>query len=133
MKWLTTARDLRRRKARERNGRFVAEGVRTVEELLRSPLAVDAALFTESAASDERAAAAIRALTDRGVPVAQVSDDEFASAADTEHPQGLLAIARQPDGTLDNLVPGPVSRLLVLDGIQDPGNVGTLLRTAAAL
>jgi len=133
VKWLTTARDLRRRKARERNGRFVAEGVRTVEELLRSPLAVDAALFTESAASDERAAAAIRALTDRGVPVAQVSDDEFASAADTEHPQGLLAIARQPDGTLDNLVPGPVSRLLVLDGIQDPGNVGTLLRTAAAL
>jgi TrmH family RNA methyltransferase len=133
VKWLTTARDLRRRKARERNGRFVAEGVRTVEELLRSPLAVEAALYTESAASDERAAAAIGALSARGVPVVQLSDDEFASAADTEHPQGLLAIARQPVGTLDSLVPGAVCRLLVLDGIQDPGNVGTLLRTAAAL
>lgn len=133
MKWLTVARDLRRRKARERNGLFVAEGVRTVEELARSPLEVEAVLATEDAAADERAGAAIAALSARGVPVLQLTDAEFDSAADTEHPQGLLAVARQPRVALDSLPTGDLMRLLVLDAIQDPGNVGTLVRTAAAL
>jgi TrmH family RNA methyltransferase len=133
VKWLTTARDLKRRKARERHGRFVAEGVRTVEELLRSPLAVEAALFTERAAADIRAGMVVRALEGRGVPVFAVSDAEFESAADTEHPQGVLAIARQPDRSLDQLPAAATARLLVLDAIQDPGNVGVLIRTAAAL
>ncbi len=133
MKWLTTARDLKRRKARERNGLFVAEGVRTVEELARSPITVEAVLRAARAASDVRAGAAVRSLAARGVPVLEVSDAEFDSAADTEHPQGLLAIARQPQRTLGTLTLGVHARLLVLDAIQDPGNVGVLIRTAAAL
>lgn len=133
MKWLTTARDLKRRKARERNGLFVAEGVRTVEELARSALVVEAVLVAARVASDDRAGAAVVALAARGVPVLEVTDAEFDSAADTEHPQGLLAIARQPQRSLGALAPGKTTRLLVLDAIQDPGNVGVLIRTAAAL
>ena len=133
MKWLTVARDLKRRKARERNGLFVAEGVRTVEELTRSPLIVEAALVTARAAADARAGAIVGALEARGVPVLQVTDAEFGSAADTEHPQGLLAIARAPRHSLDDVHPGDTARLLVLDAIQNPGNVGVLVRTAAAL
>ncbi|HEY3285726.1 MAG TPA: RNA methyltransferase [Gemmatimonadaceae bacterium] len=133
VKWLTTARDLRRRKSRERNGLFVAEGVRTVEELARSPLTVETVLFTERAVADMRAGMVIRALESRGVPIVPVTDVEFESAADTEHPQGLLAVARQPRHTLEALPVGGTTRLLVLDAIQDPGNVGTLVRTAAAL
>lgn len=133
MKWLTVARDLKRRKARERNGLFVAEGVRTVEELARSPLQVEAVLVTERAAIAERSAAVVGALSTRGVPVLQLTDAEFDSAADTEHPQGVLAVARQPMRALDQLEPGPATRLLILDAIQDPGNVGVLVRTAAAL
>lgn len=132
VKWLTVARDLKRRKARERNGLFVAEGVRTVEELARSPLTVEAALITERAAAEARSGAVAQALTARGVPVLPVTDAEFESAADTEHPQGILAVARQPRRALADLVIGDTTRLLVLDGIQDPGNVGTLIRTAAA-
>ncbi len=133
VKWLTVARDLKRRKARERNGRFVAEGVRTVEELVRSSLAIDALLHTTRAAEDARAGALIAAAGARGVPVLPVSDEEFASAADTEHPQGILAVAQQPRLALDAIDPGASTRLLVLDAIQDPGNVGVLVRTAAAL
>ena len=133
MKWLTTARDLKRRKARERNGLFVAEGVRTVEELARSSLMVEAVLLAARAASDVRARAAVSSLAARGVPVLEVTDAEFDSAADTDHPQGLLAIARQPQRTLDALALGAPARLLVLDAIQDPGNVCVLIRTAAAL
>jgi len=127
------ARDLRRRKARERNGLFVAEGVRTVEELVRSPLMIEGALCTPEAAAEGRSAALVVALEERGVVVSRVPDTEFNTAADTENSQGVLAIAQQPSRSLDSLVLGPSVRLLVLDGIQDPGNVGTLVRTAAAL
>ena len=56
MSLLTVARDLHRRKARERSGHFVAEGLRTVEELLRSGLPVDGILVAESARAVPRAA-----------------------------------------------------------------------------
>jgi TrmH family RNA methyltransferase len=62
-----------------------------------------------------------------------VSEAEFASAAGTDSPQGILAIAEVPSRSLATLdLPGR-ARLLVLDAIQDPGNVGTIVRTAAAL
>jgi TrmH family RNA methyltransferase len=62
-----------------------------------------------------------------------VDPREFASAAETESPQGILAIAEVPDRTLDALSGRETLRLLVLDAVQDPGNVGTIVRTAAAL
>ena len=132
MSLLTQARDLRRRRARERHGLFVAEGVRTVEELLASPLAVRGLLAATSAAGGDRAARLLAAARARGVPVELVTEAEFASAADTEAPQGVLAVARAPALALDDVPTPPGARLLVLDALQDPGNVGTIVRTAAA-
>jgi TrmH family RNA methyltransferase len=132
---LTLARDLKRRKARERQQLFVCEGVRAVEELLRSPLTVRGALVARQLRDVPRGAELERSLREHKVELAEVSPQEFASAADTESPQGVLAVAEVPARTLDN-VPREVHDrllLLVLDAIQDPGNVGTILRTAAAL
>jgi RNA methyltransferase, TrmH family len=132
---LTVARDLTRRKARERSGLFVAEGIRTVEELLASPLRITGALTCDLIDRTPRGAVLVAALHGRDVDVVRVSEREFLSASDTENPQGILAVAEQPVHTLGSAATpdaGPV-RLLVLDGIQDPGNVGTLLRTAYAL
>ena len=133
MKLLTLARDLRRRKARERQGLFVAEGVRTVEELVRSPLEMLGALAVPSFGDSDRGRALASTLAARAVDVITVSEQDFASAADTETPQGILAIGRIPPRQLDGLAIPPFARLLVLDGVQDPGNVGTIIRTAAAL
>ena len=131
---LTLARDLKRRKARERKGYFVAEGVRTVEELLASRRAVTGALVCPAIHATSRGAALLAALQSRGVETVEVSDKEFESAADTENPQGVLAIAKAPSATLSALdLPNGPLRLLVLDGVQDPGNAGTLVRTGAAL
>lgn len=129
---LTLARDLGRRKARERQHRFVAEGIRAVEELLASELKVVGALVTEHLGSGERGRTLRHALEERGIPVNEVTEADFASAAQTEHPQGVLAVAEVPDRSLARW-DGPVRRILVLDAVQDPGNVGTILRTAAAL
>jgi TrmH family RNA methyltransferase len=131
VKLLTLARDLRRRKARERQGLFVTEGVRAVEELLASPLHVHGLLAAPGLAHTPRGAALLAAAGAAGAPVTHVSDADFASAAETDTPQGVLAVAEVPRADLHALPAGPL-RLLVLDAVQDPGNVGTLLRTAAA-
>lgn len=133
MRMLTLARDLKRRKARERQGLFVAEGVRTVEELLASPLNLRGVLASDQVDRTPRGAALLADVQARGVDLLLVSEADFESAADTEQSQGVLAIAEQPERQLASLTLRDGDRLLVLDGIQDPGNVGTLLRTASAL
>jgi RNA methyltransferase, TrmH family len=132
VKLLTLARDLQRRKARERHQLFVAEGVRTVESLLASALPVRGLLVTPDARRAPRVAALCDVAETGQVPVHEISDADLQSAADTENPQGVLAIAAIPETTLRVPAAG-VSRFLVLDALQDPGNVGTVVRTAAAL
>lgn len=133
MKTLTLARDLRRRKAREKHSLFVAEGVRSVEELLRSGLSIRGALVAPQLSDAPRGQALRDTLSASGTEVTEVSEKEFRSAAETESPQGVLAIGEIPRRTLDTLELGAMCRLIVLDGVQDPGNAGTIVRTAAAL
>ncbi|MCC6318336.1 MAG: RNA methyltransferase [Gemmatimonadaceae bacterium] len=133
MRILTRARDLSRRKARDRDGLFVAEGVRAVEELLASPLTIDGVLCAPQLMDAPRGARLRADLEVRGLTVSDVTEREFASAAATESPQGILAIARVPGRSLADLVDRTPLRLLVIDAVQDPGNVGTLVRTAHGL
>jgi len=132
LRLLTLARDLKRRKSREKRQLFVAEGVRAVEELLRSPLSIRGALVAPQLNDAPRGAALAEALRSRGVQVEEVASNEFATAAETESPQGIIAIAEVPSRTLAELDDGWKGVVLVLDAVQDPGNVGTILRTAAA-
>lgn len=133
MRLLSLARDLRRRKAREKHSLFVVEGVRAVEELLTSGLPVRGALVAPQLSDAPRGAALRTRLGASAIEVAEVTERDFRSAAETDSPQGVLAVAEIPTRTLDTLELGSKCRLLVLDAVQDPGNVGTIVRTAAAL
>jgi len=133
LKLLTLARDLKRRKAREKQDLFVAEGVRAVEELLRSKITLRGAVIAPQVREAPRGAAVLDALRARQVAVEEVTPQEFASAAETESPQGVAVIAEIPARSFSTLDREWRGVLLVLDGVQDPGNVGTILRTAAAL
>ena len=133
MRLLTLARDLRRRKAREKRGLFVAEGVRAVEELVKSSMEIEGFLVAPQVEEAPRGAALLAAIKARGLTVETVAAQEFASAAETESPQGILGLARIPGSTLDEIPGAETLRLLILDAVQDPGNVGTIMRTAAAL
>jgi RNA methyltransferase, TrmH family len=135
LRLLSLARDLRRRKARERLGLFVAEGIRVVEELVEGPIETRGVLVGPALAATPRGLALRERLVRAGHTVVDVGEADFASAADTDSPQGILAIAEQPrvgPEALAQRLDGP-ARLLVLDALQDPGNAGTMLRTAAAL
>ena len=104
------------------------EGARLVEAALRSGVEILAVLFSESGAKHvSRLAPRIPT----GARLLRASDRLFASASGTEAPQGIAALVRPRAATFDDLVSG-IPLVLILAGIQDPGNVGTLVRTAEA-
>jgi TrmH family RNA methyltransferase len=111
----------------------VAEGVRAVEELLRSPIAPMGVLVAPQLLEAPRGVVLRETIAAAGCPVEEVGLREFHTAADTDSPQGVLAIAPIPARSLTHIAPADGLRLVVLDALQDPGNVGTILRTAAAL
>src|SRR5690349_222220 len=112
------------------------EGVRLVEEALRSACPVKAVLFSETG---ERHHERLAPLIDRpeiAIPILRTTDRLFEGIADTEHPQGVAALVKPRAACFDDLLRTPETAcsplLVVLAGVQDPGNVGTILRTAAA-
>jgi len=123
-------RALHRAKGRREHGMTLVEGPNVVRDALDAGATLHEALYTETAAADPAVGSLIDALRERGVDVELVSDAELAEFADTVTPQGLIVVAGIPRRLL-----GEVSspRLVVLDAVQDPGNVGTLIRAAEAL
>jgi TrmH family RNA methyltransferase len=113
---------------RGHRGSFLAEGARVVEEALAGRWRVTDIVATPSAIADiERWQAAGR-LGD--IPVAFTDERTFRTFAESVHPQGILAVVREPRLALGEVrARGPV---LVFDRLQDPGNAGTLLRSLHA-
>ncbi len=130
---VTLARDLHRRRGRERRGLTLAEGIRLVEEALAAAVPIRGAVGTAALEATPRGAALATSIRARGVSLETVDEATFASVSDTEHPQGIVAIVACPSWTLADLCWRDGSTMLLLDGVQDPGNAGTILRTAFAL
>jgi len=125
-------RDLQRRKARGRRGLALVEGVRLVEEALNTGLTLKGVLVAPDLARTTRGRELRALLETREVPVQEVSDRVFNTLADTETPQGIVAVVEPRRWKVDEIPLGPAAVVLVIDGVQDPGNVGTIVRLAAA-
>jgi TrmH family RNA methyltransferase len=110
-----------------REGSLVAEGFNLLEEALRSDCRVEAVLAAEAVRSTVESH--VRRLA--GLRVAVLPDRLFQDLSGTEAPQGVMALVRPPQWTLAQLFRGQ-PLVLVLDGVQDPGNAGTILRAAEA-
>jgi TrmH family RNA methyltransferase len=130
---LTTIRDLARRRGRERRGLALAEGIRLVEEALAAGTPVHGAAVSPALEGTPRGQALKLALAARGIRLVEVPPAELDALADTEHPQGVVAVVEPRVWLLDEVPTPPDAVVLVLDAVQDPGNVGTMLRTALAL
>lgn len=112
--------------SREADGWIAIEGIHLVEEAARSGLTIETLFFREDWRNPDAD------LTSRAARVFRVAADAFDHACATRTPQGVAAIVRAPGWALEELLDAPKPRIVVLAGLQDPGNVGTILRTAEA-
>src|SRR5205807_2652895 len=129
----STIRDLQRRKARGRRGLALIEGVRLVEEALAAGLPFQGALVAPDLARTARGVELVAELERHAIPVEEIGARTFAQLAETETPQGIMAVIEPRRWAVAEFAPRPEAVALVIDGVQDPGNVGTLIRTAHAL
>jgi len=113
-------------KGRAAEGAFLAEGPQAVREALAFG---DVSFVVVSASATADAQALADGAAARGVTVFSADDDQMAAVTDTVHGQGVVAVCRRPAASLNDL---EGALFLVLDAVQDPGNVGTLVRSADA-
>ena len=123
---------LKTRKGRPREGLVLVEGVRSSAEALAA--GADIRFVVRSPRlSDTRAGRALAStLAGRSLETDEVDDAGLTELSDTEHPQGVLCVCTEPGLDLAQLLNPAPSTLLLLDGLQDPGNMGTLIRAARA-
>jgi RNA methyltransferase, TrmH family len=121
------ARKLTRRAGRDAAGLFLAEGRQAVAEALADPGGVREVFATEAAAAAHR-----DLLAGTGVPVRLVTDKAAAGLSETVTPQGLVAVCALRDVHPESLVGRPPGLAVALAELADPGNAGTVLRTADA-
>lgn len=117
---------LEQRKQRQAEQAFVVEGVRLTEEALASGWQPELTLFSERLSP--RGLDVVRGLEQRGAEVLEITDRMMDRLAATETSQGLLAVFAMPQASL----PETLDFALIVDTLRDPGNLGTLLRSAAA-
>ncbi len=107
------------RREREKTGLFAADGTKLLAEAVKWYPGLDTVILSEG----------VEARVPEGVKLVRVSEDVMASISPMESPQGAVFLCRLPQKQAFAAKPG----MLLLDGIQDPGNLGTILRTADAL
>jgi TrmH family RNA methyltransferase len=112
------------------DGCCAIESIKIVEEAVRSGLTFGAVVFSESGASGKAASKLLSELPAR-VEALVVPDDVFKSAVDTESPQGVAALVYPREYEISGILSAG-SLVVVTAGIQDPGNLGTIIRSAEA-
>lgn len=126
------AKKLQQKKYREAQGQFITEGLRLTEEALKKGQVVQV-FYHESLLSTERGIQLLKGLSAQTKQIDQVSTRALLAICETETPQGIVAIVRKTAVQLDDLKPQGKGPLVLLDGLQEPGNLGGILRTLWAV
>ena len=122
------AAELKQKKYRTQNGLYLAEGLRTAEEAVAYK-AVETLFYV--ATDDDRTMRLLEDAAMQNIKLVCVNENVMKKIADTETPQGIIAVCKMRQPKLENLLASG-KMLLVLDRVGDPGNIGTMLRTADA-
>ena len=123
---------LQQRKHRKNTGLFVLEGLRSVKDALAAGWVPEYYMVTDDFLHQPGGEQLIVGLSETNVTGYRVTDPLMKKMAETETPQGLLCVFHQPVHDVNKIICNPEGFWLVLDRIQDPGNLGTLIRSAEA-
>ncbi|WP_051534078.1 TrmH family RNA methyltransferase [Desulfitibacter alkalitolerans] len=115
---------LNKKKGRDENGLFLIEGIRLLEEAINHGVKLHYLVINENTN--------LLPKENLDCQVLRISNNLFKDLSDTVTPQGIIGVARQPNPSLKELTLLPNPLIVVLNGIQDPGNLGTIIRTSAA-
>lgn len=113
---------LSKKREREKSGEFIIEGRRSVTDAVANGAEISFIVFREGES----------ALFDESIPQFSTDGKTFAEITDTESPQDMLAVAKIKPCTESEILNGEFELLVLCDRVQDPGNVGTVIRTADA-
>ena len=123
---------LKTRKGRPRERLVLVEGVRSAAEAVAAGADIRFAVRSPRLLGTEAGRALASTFAGRGSEVDEVDDSDLDELSATQHPQGILCVCTEPGLDLGQLGNPTPSRLLLLDALQDPGNLGTLIRAARA-
>jgi TrmH family RNA methyltransferase len=126
-------RGLRDRKVRDRTGLFFVEGIRIVAEAVQLGVEVEELVVAPSLLTSELALRLVDARRAAGIPCVEVSSEVFQAISLKDGPQGLGAVVRQRWEALELARPSGDLGWVALDAVQDPGNLGSILRTGDAV
>ena len=121
---------LKQRKFREREGKLLIEGVRLVEDARAAGVQISLLFCTEDFVAQGRGLALTAVCREAGVQCYVVSAELMSSLSSTTTPQGVVAVAQAPVWNVAQVLRED-GLILVVDRVQDPGNLGTIIRTAA--
>ena len=122
---------LKLKKYRQGKKLFLVEGKRLCQEAIDSGWIIDSAIISEAFLNDPAYPALEQAITVRNIPLQILSITNFNKISDTKSPQGIILVMKIPpsaDPIKESWQKHPI--ILILDGIRDPGNLGTIIRTA---
>ena len=126
-------RKLRERKERQESGLYYIEGLRIVIEAIQQKQEIDTLIVAPDLLTSSVGHQAVEGQVKRGARVLEVSEDVFKNFAIKDNPQGIAAVVQQHWTPLSGLAPGNGDLYAALDAVQDPGNLGTILRTSDAV
>jgi len=127
---LKQLRALKQKKGRVSQGKFIIEGARICQEALQADATLELVLYTQDGFRTSEIKQVVTEIQRRGIPNLRVTSAVLKSLSDTITPQGLLAVVQQ---WLSSISLDRAKVLLLLDRVRDPGNVGSIIRTADAV
>lgn len=131
---LKKIRQLNSKKYRDKYNEYIIEGSNLLEEALKLDIKINCAVISEKFLEDVNNKSILDFLTLKKIELHSVSSEIYKSISDTQNPQGILAVVpkSKEEYSLDNIAKIKDSNILILDKVQDPGNLGTIIRTADA-
>ncbi len=125
-------KSLQLKKYRDEHGSFIIEGEKLLKEALAYKASISMVLFSQSFAESERHDELSARLKDNDIALYYADDRTFKDACETDTPQGVIAVAEKMNSSLDDIINKDELCMVLLHEVRDPGNAGTIIRTADA-